>query len=315
MSVYIPAVDEIDEDDMRGMVLVGRKLVLICVARGVIIWMGGVSGYDATLLTRDSTFSMSSSRRPCSGWSRSVCNVAATWATTQVIIFIDFEPSGSIQPVQTVEAAEVAWSEITGSGWDVRPDRSIAITSTDIVVVDILSQERRRFRSIISFYPRFAMEDISYQTLQLDGCQVLRMQALRDCHVILFCRVYADTIADLDPDLEDVNGHWFSELSQDSRVFAILLHVPTRIEVQRVLLTESPPFAFSTAGATVGVGLAWKGVIMTGTDVRDLGENYGLDGNKTLKLRRKKNIKSNRKRNPKGFSKQDGFARGMSMQG
>jgi hypothetical protein len=228
---------------------------------------------------------------------------------------MDFEPSGIIQTVQTIEAAEVAWSEITGSGWDVC-HRSIAITSTDIVVADTLTHERQQFRSIISFYPRFAVEDISYQTLQLDGCQVLRMQPLRDCHVVLFCQVYniVELLEESDPELDDVNGHWFAESTQLIYA-AIILHVPTRIEIQRVILTESPPFAFSTAGGTVSVGLAWKGVIMTGTDVRDLGENYGLDGNSALKLRRKKNIKSNRKRNPKGFSKQDGYARGMSMQG
>jgi hypothetical protein len=61
-------------------------------------------------------------------------------------------------------------------------------------------------------------------------------------------------------------------------VHAVIIHVPSRREIGRVKLMDDEfdyhavPQITVTNDDTIGVGISWKGVIMTGSDVRSLAE-------------------------------------------
>jgi hypothetical protein len=142
---------------------------------------------------------------------------------------------------------------------------------------------------------------------------VLGMQPLRDHHIALLCIIHDFTGTDGNDALGQGNGDLYSEPFEHRRLFAVLLHIPSRREIHRVCLVEDDgllneflpshhlPLYIATDGDTVGVGVFWKGVMMTGSDVRDLGANYGLDAarlltfNKQLKTRKLKKKTDNRK--------------------
>jgi hypothetical protein len=61
-------------------------------------------------------------------------------------------------------------------------------------------------------------------------------------------------------------------------VNAIILHVPTRQVIDRARLPDIQvlhetltPLVVSFGGNTIGIGVWWKGVVMTGSDVRAVG--------------------------------------------
>jgi hypothetical protein len=323
VCVYIPVELEIDEE-MRRMVLEGRKFVLICASRGFIYWIGDSM---PTQIGSHESMVISCLKRTRDSVSGSTCSIVATSASSPLIFCTTIEPTGYVQPVQTIEAAEIAWSEMNENGWNAHPcdNRPTLVTDTDIVVAYSLSQrvneDRTKSKSIISFYPRFA-DDVSYQTIKLDGnCLVLGMQPLRDHHIALLCNIYDATGVDGNHALEEGNGDVSSEPFEHRRLFAVLLHVPSRREIHRVCLVKGDgllneflpsrhlPLYFATDGDTVGVGVFWKGVMMTGSDVRELGANYGLDAGSLLTFT--KQLKTRKLKKKKGNTKV-GFAHGRS---
>ena len=343
VSVLIPEENDYgngdgDDDGAMSMMLVGRRLVLVCAARGAIIWMHSTYALNDTFLNPSARISAFGVKRRYGGDGRCVsCTLAFSSYFVEEIMILNIESTShglNVQSVYFLEPEVSVWSDFLDNGWVLNSSRPVAITLTDIVVLDCLCRqnagERTRYRSIISFYPRQSNGDLCHQTIELDGnnCQAVQICDLRDHHVVILCRIFtSDCASDGDPGLDDVDGHWFSEPSEGSRTFAILLHVPTRREIERVFLSERDLLAVDVHpcqnvhllltgdGDTVGAGLSWKGVIMSGSDVRDLGEYSRLDDKNQLKLCRKKNKNTNRKRKPNGKSKLDGFARGMSMQG
>jgi hypothetical protein len=71
-------------------------------------------------------------------------------------------------------------------------------------------------------------------------------------------------------------------------------------------------------GATIGVGVWWKGVVMTGNDVRDLGRSEGVGGSEESTTKGGNGGRTKKKKKgkpPNKGGKKDGFARGMSMRG
>jgi hypothetical protein len=155
----------------------------------------------------------------------------------------------------------------------------------DIVAVDILVREigddERDYLSVVHFYPResatvtHAMSDEKH-SLVLKLCQVLSMERLREEHLLLICNQVNDL--DLhDPDL--LRGNRPTLLS-----FANIIHVPTRQVIQCVQLPDATTrtqltfrdtpqsLVICCCGDTIGVGVWWKGVVMTGTDVRSVGD-------------------------------------------
>ena len=116
-----------------------------------------------------------------------------------------------------------------------------------------------------------------------------------------------------------------TEPCHETPTFAILVHVPTRREIKRVFLFQIDflgfdkyprrnfELLFTCDGNTVGAALRWKGVMMTGSDVQNLGQKSGLDkesSSSLLKLGRKEHKTTNRKRTPNEKSEQDSFDKG-----
>jgi len=329
--------DENDNDDvLRRMVVVGRKLVLICAAQGLIVWMGDSVSSEQSVLRREDMLSMACLKSTRGGVGRNACFFVATSASSPVIMHAVVDITGYVQPVQFIDAAEIFWSELNANGLDAEAasagsTRPIVMTDTDIVVAYCLrlqmETENPQFKSFVSFYPRLT-EVISYQAIQLDGnCEVVGMQQLRDHHVVIFCKIGTTTNVGFDGGFDEGNGIMPFEVEVEYQFCIILMHVPTRQEIHRIFVLAGDsllygifplhhtPFCFAADGNTIGVGVSWKGVIITGSTVRELGEHYGLGDGLLVKLNRKRNKKSNRKRNIKSKAKQDGFARGMSMQG
>jgi hypothetical protein len=100
---------------------------------------------------------------------------------------------------------------------------------------------------------------------------------------------------------------------------AIVIHVPSRRAIHRVCLLEEElgevcgtHIFFTSNGDTIGVGLGWKGVVLTGEDVREVGSNtmHAIEEERSRKARKQKKKK---RQTTKG--KKDGFARGMSLTG
>jgi hypothetical protein len=126
------------------------------------------------------------------------------------------------------------------------------------------------------------------------------MHRLRDEHVLLVCEevdVNADD-SDADP-FDEVDGHWFSADPQ-RYIRGIIVHVTSR----QVIYRAHFPFDISEGatslslccgfGNTIAVGLSWKGVVLTGANVRAVGscnsqqskERLGNEADKKKKLAR-----------------------------
>jgi hypothetical protein len=222
-----------------------------------------------------------------------------------------------------VEASTLVRNEVLENNWQIYRvhHRPVVITSSDIVVADTLFQEigggKKVKKCVLSFYPRF-VQDISYATLALDGeCEAIRMENMQDDYAVVLCRVREslnpevtfDTLAGGDTALPSIQ--------------AIVIHVSSRKVIhQGCLLDEDSafptsetydiPIFFTSNGDTVGVGLWWKGVIVTGKDVRDVGSN-SMHAVEREQSRSAKKQKKKKQHTIKG--KKDGFARGMSLRG
>jgi hypothetical protein len=205
----------------------------------------------------------------------------------------------------------------------------------------------RNFKSIISFYPRFSFgNEVTYQTVVLEHFNVLLMETLRDEHVLLIGEDIVTlsngrtsptashrnvvTLADNDAEEEEaeldvlVGRRWFDAPTRTGvlAVNALILHVPTRQVIERIRfpydaglhdLIRQTPMAMTSSGDLVGFGLAWKGIVMTGSSVRAVGSC----GNKVEGTSPSVNTGKRKKkaRQPNRGGKKDGFARGMSMRG
>jgi hypothetical protein len=188
---------------------------------------------------------------------------------------------------------------------------------------------------VISFYPRYkGADDALYSILPIHGnLEIIRMSAFRDEHVVAICREF--TLRSDISDVEDLGGQWFGETMEAAMdavvhkaVQAVIVHVPSRREIGRVQLTDDGlnyindvPRITMTSDGTIGVGVSWKGVIMTGSDVRSLAAGSGslAAGSDTIFLddiqTRVKAPKGKKKRRQNKGSKKDVFARGMSKGG
>ena len=106
------------------------------------------------------------------------------------------------------------------------------------------------------------------------------MERIREEHVLLICnQVY-------EGDFDD--PHLFRHRRPAILSFANVIHVPTRQLIHRVQLPDDttrielilyPPksLVVCCGGNTIGVGVWWKGVVMTGTDVRSVGDQESND--------------------------------------
>ena len=314
-----------DDDGAMSMMLVGRRLVLVCAARGAIIWTYDSNPTLAFPLRREDIFAMSCFRSFGSG-PRSICYIATLSECSLDIMCMSIEPSGHVQSVHTIEASKVNGTEFRDGGWNLQSDfkQRIVMTESDIIVAYCLSQqahdENTMYRTIILFYPRFSA-DMSYETLQISGCcKALGIYQLRDHHVVILCEVHVSTDIDRNAAFENSNNRQYSDPLELSRYCTVLVHVPTRREIHRSYMVDENffssavnpddhlPLHFAAIGDTVGVSVFWKGVMMTGSDVRGLGASYDFNDCSLQKCTKMKIKKLKRK---KGNTKV-GLAHGRS---
>ena len=337
VAISVPSLEFEVEDDDDVMILLDRKLILFSAGAAAIVWMGDCNPTDE-LLPRHDDVSMASFSQLRPGERRATCSLAFVSSASHMISSAEVDASGQMQSPRLVEASAVVRSELLQDNWQLHNahHRPLVITSTDIVTVDSLFHEvgggKKVNKSVLSFYPRFT-HGISYATLTVEGnCQAIRMESTHDDYVVVLCRVDRSD-PNTGEDIDAIDGEWFGrdapadESSSPRTIDAIVIHVPSRKEIHRVCLMEQEqssdipnnfdiPIIFSPYGSgsnTVGVGLGWKGIVMTGTDVRDIGcrplhivpENVPRTGRKQKKKKRQQG---------KG-GKKDGFARGMSLRG
>lgn len=169
---------------------------------------------------------------------------------------------------------------------------------------DDVIQERK---SVISFCPRWpsTLNVTSFTSVVVAGnIEVIRMACIRDSHVILICRQFTDpplSTNEFDDEraVADIAGHWFGDddntvgdheadrdgvplqppdnardISIEVKVTAIVVHCSSRREIGRLCLLNGQepdwllPHLVLDNDETVGLGLSWHGVVMTGNDVR-----------------------------------------------
>lgn len=322
IAISIPYLHFDDPDDVDAtMILLDRKLVIFSAAAGAIVWVGD-SGSPDSLLPRHEDVTMASLRHAPPGGSRTACSVVLVSASSPMMICAEMHPTGHMESPRCIEASELVRNELLQEGWQLQQlhQRPVAITSSDIVAVDVLfrdlEERPRAHRSVLSFYPRH-LSGIQYAILTLIGnCESIRMATIGEEHIVLVCRVH-----EMGPSHSDDQEE--PDVPHRRLVYAILVHVPTRREIERICILEDAsvihqsatydvPIFFVSLGDTVGVGISWKGVVLTGKDVREVGagvSNVNSDTKSAKKQKKKKGQRTVR------VNKKDVFARGLSLRG
>jgi hypothetical protein len=287
VSISVPVLDLDDEDDGEiTLQQLDRKLVLFSAGIGAIVWMGESQPLTHDPRPRNEDMTLTCVRRPHPGGSRASCHIAVACATSPVIMVSEIEPNGPVQSAELLDGSELVRSEILEEGWEMSTShfRPVLITASDVVAADTMYREvenrGNEFRSVISFYPRYkGADDDLYSTLSIPGnMEIIRMSTFRDEHVVAICR--ESTLSSTEQiDVEDRGGQWFAgnmEAAAHKAVHAVIIHVPSRREIARFQLMDDVfnfsfvPLITMTNDDTIGVGVSWRGVIMTGSDVRSL---------------------------------------------
>jgi hypothetical protein len=332
VSISVPELDLDDEGNAESTLqLLDRKLVLFSAGIGAIVWMGESQPLTHEPRPRNEDLTLTYARRPHPGGSRSSCHVAVACAHSPVIMVGEIEPTGHVQSAQLLDGCELVRSEILEEGWEMSTShfRPVLMTASDVVAADTMFREvenrGNEFRSVISFYPHYrGADDALYSILPIPGnMEIIRMASFRDEHVVAICRESTLSSNDL-IDVEDLGGQWFASMGageHNKSVHAVIIHVPSRREIGRVKLMDEVsnfivdvPQITVTSYDTIGVGISYRGVIMTGGDARLLAartDTIVLDDSLTPV----KAAKGKKKKRQNKGNKKDVFARGMSKGG
>ena len=304
-----------------------RKLVLISAEIGAVLWMGDSNPLTQPVTPSHEDMLLSYMTRSHSEGLDSTCTVAIGSGSSPIITVCEIDATEQVQCAELAGTSEVVRARLEGQeeGWHTPQSyrQSILITANDVIVGDILVrvvqeavQERRSF---ISFHPRHdASSEATTCAMEIPGnMEIVRMARLRDQHAIVLCRAYV-AAAPLDSTPEPVGGHWLRRaqpLSSSDRtdVCAIVFHIPTRCQVGSCCLLEDihladAPHVTVDSGDTLGVALSWKGLVMTGNDVRYVGDDSTMNESSPPRSGKKKKKKGSRTRRE---GKKDEFARGM----
>ncbi len=304
---------------------VGRKLVLFSASVGTIVWVGECPAYDNLLLPLGQSVTFSSIRRRHATGSRRACTVAVTPNSLPgQIVLIDIEPAGEVLQPQVFECPEATQLLLREGEWEMgRPFRSIVLTSTKVIVVEnLLSANQganRRNQIQVTIFHRVPSTAPTH-TFTLNDMIAVQSTCVRDEY---FFVLYADRLEgnDEENDAEALDGQWFEAGPRGPPcMWVAIFHIPTFCEIGRQLWQRNThPFnedlrsivMTHDGNETLGVGLSWKGIIMTGDYVRaakyqraviinDSGDRSG---------------KNKKKKKPVKSAKKDGYARGMSLRG
>jgi hypothetical protein len=250
--------------------------------------------------------------------------IASTFAPT--IMVGEFQASGQIANSQVIEASQIVREEILQDGWELdvtRNLRRIVITQTDVVAVDTFRRPYFEQQSVVSFYDRNPHQgQPSYSTMSLpDIVNIDCLACVRDKHLILVCHEVFKNQNDT-PGTAEADA---STPHSRTDVIVIVIDISSRCEIGRtrwisnVLLwqREDRPILTVDNSGTMAVGLSWKGIIMTGSNIRSVSDAASASnvGGECPIIRSP--VSTKKKKPPKTIKgkKKDIFARGLSMRG
>eukprot|EP00980_Cylindrotheca_fusiformis_P005681 scaffold1184_cov132-Cylindrotheca_fusiformis.AAC.102 len=210
-----------------------------------------------------------------------------------------------------------------------REERPIAICGSTIIVADASVQDNeggeegdddeeednKHYHSQLLFHACAVEDDmrLSCDTMVVAGnCEVYRIIPYREEHILVLCQNHPEPV-------DAIDGQWFGPSnSRENSLYGIIVHIPSRTEIYRVCLMDNDAsmmddcrvhLCMVAEGGTVAAGIWWKGIVMTGEEVRRIQYDPVEKENTPSKSKKKK------KKTPKKGGKKDGFARGMSLRG
>jgi hypothetical protein len=304
---------------------VGRKLVLFSASVGAIVWVGECPAYDNLLLPSGQAVTFASIRRRHATGSRRACTVAVTPNSLPgQVVLIDIEPAGDVVSPQIFKCPEATQILLQEGEWELgNPFRSIALNSAKVIVVEnLLSANQganRRNQARVTIFDRVPSA-ASTQTLTLNDMIVIQSTCVRDEYLFV---LYSDRLEsnDEENDAEGLDGQWFEAGPRGPPcMWVAIFHIPTFREIGRqVWQRNTHPFnedlrsivMTPDGNETIGVGLSWKGIIMTGDHVRAAKYQRAVIIPDSADLHAKKK----KKKKPVKSAKKDGYARGMTLRG
>jgi hypothetical protein len=297
-SVSIPVIEENDDEASdANMNMLFRKLFLFSASLGAIVWMGD----SDPSLPRHEDIMVTSLRSRSSEGSRFRCDLAVFSSGAPEIMTGSIDPAGTIKALTQIEASRLVRQEIMADGWEVIRHfrRPVVITDSELVVADTLMREvvngQRSFRSVVSFFPLSAERGDVYKIVHLESnVEVDRLVRVRDDHMIVLCREYGKV-----PELAEGGD----EVDRRVAVYTIIIDLHSKREIGRICLVEDLesqleadplvirdlPMSIAFDGDTVAAGLWWKGVVITGEDVRSSVSHGQLDESLRKASKKKKN--------------------------
>lgn len=344
VAISLPVLGSDDESD-TVVTLLARKLFLVSAAAGAIVWMGD-SVATGPLAHEEENVSLAGLRAsplgPRVDETLLTSCVAIASPGSPGILSIDIGQHGEVHSVQTTQAFGPSEFVLHGVVEEEREasavhtsKRAVVMTSSDIVVGNnfchTTEEDEVMQKCVVCFHPRSSQARSQVDarnvgsTLVLEGGrEIVQMEVIRDKHVLAICRILQKG-SDVGLHLTDThpNALWLGNVDEQPNglLYAVIIHVPTRMEIERVSLGDLSfvypndlPICFSAVGNCVAVGVACDGLILTGDDIRAVGESarrLSVDDKVRTEKRGKK--KSKRKSNKGG--KKDGFVRGRSMRG
>ena len=336
VSISIPdLLNEFDDDE--GLTVVCRKLVLFSAEIGAILWLGDTKpSSDPVALNAFEDMVISSLRGTEVEHLAPLYSLAVWSGSSPSITLLREDGKGQFQLDEKSLGPDqdILKKMVLLDGWQFGSSvgpyvQSGLLTQTDLilgtVMVRVEQEVVKERKSLISFHPQHSLCDEStFTTIEMDGdAEVIRMMCLRDQHVVILCRTFLDIQEDADTPIErQVGGHWFRTERPPSLgtkridVYAFIYHIASRRLINQFCLIENVssnvvdiPLLSVNADNTVGVSLSWRGIIMTGSDVRSNCGGKGTLGEPSSPPpsagKKKRNGRAKRR------AKKDEFARGM----
>jgi hypothetical protein len=278
---------EFEDSDNDSYHLLGRKLFLFSSSIGAIVWSCESNPSSNELLPRHHDMTLACLRRPITpGGSRCSSFFAVRAPVSFVVLAGEVDPSGTAHSMNLIASApikELQEAITMNDGWEILVDGQyhapLIVTPTDVITADLLvrrdDESDRIFerKTMLSFYSRYhgcTCADDDKENSKSNGLcipgdlEVIRMSLIRDHYVALVCRMY------LYPPSSD-------RLFYDVMIVVVIVHVPSRMEICRTDLSSNRgqscddivvPFLTNDCTETIGLSLSWKGIAMTGRDVR-----------------------------------------------
>jgi len=317
-----------------GPIFMERKMVIISAHSDAIVWVGD-SVPDTLSSSRFMVDKNDEVTISCySDHAMSPCTVAFT-APKSSLIYVGktgHNGSGSVMDISTIDTSQFGGMESTPKellGFSKSSNcRLVVNTRTDVVCADLWFKTNPPdpyldSRTVLSFYAYSdANEEWSRSTLMPTGNLTPRhATTLDDNHLLVLCtQLSCLQVAETQGDDTRTTTDWLSVTREFDHV-AIVIDIASRREIHRERWIQTPSFHSgldglrcvpSTGDGTMAVALGWKGIVMTGDDVRHAFTR--MDGSQgDFGCLSPRSSKKKKKSKTPGSSKKDGYVRGKRM--